>query len=104
MVLMPPPIEPSQLTQCRRFEVPIPPAANSVRNFKSKRGTRIIELLVPLCFRSSCQSMLRCITNFGSGELGKEKPRRGGCRGRTQRLYSVRFDTERGKPHKRIIY
>src|SRR5258708_40058515 len=54
---------------CRRFEVPTPPTANSVRNFKSKSGTRIIELLVPLCFRSSCQSMLRCITNFGNGAL-----------------------------------
>jgi len=36
----------------RRFEVPTPPAATSVRNFKSKSGTRIIELLVPLSFRS----------------------------------------------------
>src|SRR5215208_1601310 len=26
-------------------------------------------LLVPLCFRSSCQSVLPCITNFGSGAL-----------------------------------
>jgi len=26
--------------KCRRFEVPTPPAANSVRNFKSKSGTR----------------------------------------------------------------
>src|SRR4029453_14284544 len=32
---------------------------------KSRSGTRIIELLVPLCFRSSCQS----ITNFGNGAL-----------------------------------
>src|SRR5207249_7167527 len=53
----------------RRFEVPTPPATNSVRNFKSKSGTRIIELLVPLYFRSSCQSVLRCITNFGNGAL-----------------------------------
>src|SRR6266700_2901297 len=43
--------------------------ANSVRNFKSKSGTRIIELLVPLCFRSSCQSVLKCITSFGNGAL-----------------------------------
>src|SRR5215470_9800231 len=56
---------------CRRFEVPTPPAANSVRNFKSKSGTRTIELLVPLCFRSSCQSVLRCITNFGNGALAR---------------------------------
>jgi MFS family permease len=32
---------------------------NSIRNFKSKSGTRIIELLVPLCFRSSSRSVLR---------------------------------------------
>ncbi len=38
-------------------------------NFKSKSGTRIMELLVPLCFRSSCQSVLRRITNFGNGAL-----------------------------------
>src|SRR5207249_509680 len=55
--------------QCRRFEVPTVVAANSVRNFKSKSGTRSIGLLVPLCFRSSCQSGLRSITNFGSGAL-----------------------------------
>src|SRR5436305_10427421 len=56
-------------TKCGRFEVPTAVAANSVRNFKSKSGTRIIELLVPLCFRSSCRMVLRCITNFGSGAL-----------------------------------
>src|SRR5499427_9613394 len=33
---------------CRRIEVPTPLAASSFRNFKSKSGTRIIELLVPL--------------------------------------------------------
>src|SRR6266508_1617278 len=59
---------------CRRFEVPTPLAANSVRNFKSKSGTRIIELLVPLCFRSSCQRVLQCITNFGSGALASYRP------------------------------
>src|SRR5947208_583333 len=41
----------------------------SFRNFKSKSGTRIINLLVPLCFRSSCQRVPQCITNFGSGAL-----------------------------------
>src|SRR5215216_3652781 len=54
---------------CRRFEVPTPPAANSCGNFKSKSGTRIVGLLVPLCFRSSCQRGPPCITNFGSGAL-----------------------------------
>jgi hypothetical protein len=29
------------------------------RNFKSKSGTRIIKLFVPICFRSSCKSLLR---------------------------------------------
>jgi hypothetical protein len=28
-----------------------------------------MELPVPLCFRSSCQSMLRRITNFGNAAL-----------------------------------
>ena len=32
-----------------------------------KSGTRIINLLVPLGFRSSCQRMPRWITNFGNG-------------------------------------
>src|SRR5215475_3427762 len=44
-------------------------AANSVRNFKSASGTRNIELLVPFCFRSSCQRLPRRLTNFGSGAL-----------------------------------
>src|SRR5260221_5507690 len=87
MVLMPPPIEPSQLTQCRRFEVPTLPAANSIRNFKSKSGTRIIELLVPLCFRSSCQSMLRRMTNFGNGALAADS------QPLDQRLVATRVDT-----------
>ena len=34
------------------FEVPAAFAANSFRNFKSKSGTKFIDLLVPLCFRS----------------------------------------------------
>src|SRR4029077_13090737 len=55
--------------KCRRFEVPTAVAAISSRNFKSKSGTRIIFLLMPLCFRSSCQRLPRCITNFGSGAL-----------------------------------
>src|SRR5262249_50096904 len=36
--------------QCRRFEVPTPPAATAIGNFKSKSGTRIIALLVPPLF------------------------------------------------------
>ena len=42
---------------------------NSSRNFKSKSGTRIINLPVPLCFRSSCRDVLQSITNFESGAL-----------------------------------
>src|SRR5207248_11018504 len=45
-----------------RVEVLTSPAAK-------KSGTTIMELLVPLCFRSSCQSLPRCITNFGKGAL-----------------------------------
>src|SRR5262249_55576243 len=52
-----------------RFEVPPPPAATSVSNFKSKSDTRTLKLLVPLCFRSSRQRVLRCIPNFGNGAL-----------------------------------
>src|SRR5262249_25248184 len=59
-----------EASMCRRFEVPTSGAGGVFRNFKSKSGTRIIFLLVPLCFRSSCQRLPRCITNFGSGALG----------------------------------
>src|SRR4249920_4005227 len=55
--------------ECRRFEVPASPAASSFRNFKSISGTRIKYLLVPLCFRSSCEGVSRCVTNFGNGAL-----------------------------------
>src|SRR5204863_9370536 len=40
-----------------------------LRNFKSKSGTRIIELLVPFGFRSSYSSVPRCITNFENRAL-----------------------------------
>ena len=33
--------------------------------------SRIKYLLVPLCFGSSCKRLPRCITNFGSGALGR---------------------------------
>src|SRR4029077_20961472 len=68
-------------------EVPTPPTANPVRNFKSKSGTRIMELLVQLCFRSSCQSVLRRTTNFENGAL--DASRHAGCgqaRASTDRL------------------
>src|ERR1700730_15898559 len=61
--------------QRRRFEVPASPAASSFRNFKSISGTEIKYLLVPLCFRSSCQRGPRCITNFGNGALVMTQPR-----------------------------
>src|SRR6266545_8200904 len=73
---------------CRRFEVPTPPAANSVRNFKSKSGTRVIEL--PLCFRSSCLGLLRRITNFGDGALAR------GLRASP----AGSFDSQQGRPYK----
>src|SRR5438552_11473642 len=40
-----------------------------LRNFKSKSGTRIIELLVPFGFRSSYSSVPRFITNFENRAL-----------------------------------
>jgi hypothetical protein len=43
-------------------------AARSLGTSTSKAAL-IIELLMPLCFRSSCPGLLRCITNFGSGAL-----------------------------------
>src|SRR5437868_11454734 len=42
-----------------------------LRNFKSKSGTRIIELLVPFGFRSSYSSVPRCITNFENRALAR---------------------------------
>src|SRR5579872_6985940 len=36
---------------------------------KKKSGTRIVDLLVPFAFRSSCKRMLRCTTNFGKRAL-----------------------------------
>src|SRR5262249_61529393 len=72
--------------QCRRFEIPAPYAASPLRNFKSKSGTRIIELLVPFGFLSSyprCRAVLRTSkTGRQSGggrvapaELAVAKPR-----------------------------
>src|SRR4030095_15350278 len=66
---MEPPVGAHLWHQCRRFEVPTAVAENSFRNFQSKSGTGAIELPVPLCFRSSCQRLLRGNTNFGSGAL-----------------------------------
>src|SRR5579883_3484591 len=43
-----------------------------------KAALEIICLLVPLCFRSSCQRMPPRITNFGSGALAAEGARVGG--------------------------
>jgi hypothetical protein len=44
-------------------------AARSFRNLKFKCRTRIIKLLVPLCFRSSYWRLQQWMTNFGSGAL-----------------------------------
>src|ERR1700737_3061016 len=44
-------------------------AASSIANFGFKRDTRIIELLVPLRFRSSYQSVQLGLTSFGIGAL-----------------------------------
>jgi hypothetical protein len=54
------------------LKVPTPPAASSYRNAKSKSGTGTI-YLVPRRFRTSCQRVPPCITNFGSGALGRDE-------------------------------
>src|SRR4051794_17786801 len=55
--------------QCRRFEIPAPVTRVHLRNFKSKSGTRIIELLAPFGFRSSCPRVPHRITNFENRAL-----------------------------------
>src|SRR5262245_31147780 len=57
-LLLVPPIR-SSCTACREL----------VQELQSESGTGIIDLLVPLCFRSSCRDAPRCITNFESGAL-----------------------------------
>ncbi len=59
----------SAFSKRRRFEVPARPTASSIRNFKSKSGTRIMTLLVPFGFRTSCQTAPRFITNFENRAL-----------------------------------
>src|SRR2546421_12889938 len=54
------------------------------RNFKSKSGTRIIYLLVPLLLPKFVSEVPQCITNFGSGApVPKPQCRSGGpeCQG-----------------------
>src|SRR5262249_49857500 len=44
------------------------------RRFKSKSGTRIIELLVPLAVPKFVLSLLQWVTNFGSGGTSAARP------------------------------
>src|SRR3954468_816125 len=60
--------------QCRRFEIPASVTRVHLRNFKSKSGTRIIELLVPFGFRSSCPRVPHRITNFENRALAPSAP------------------------------
>src|SRR5205807_5146166 len=55
-----------------------------LRNFKSKSGTRIIELLVPFGFRSSYSSVPRYITNFEFRALAHLRHRRAAMDCRTR--------------------
>jgi hypothetical protein len=57
-------------TSAADFGVPTPDAASSFGGFTSKSGTIIIRVLVPLCFRGSCERVPGCIANFGSGAPG----------------------------------
>jgi tripartite-type tricarboxylate transporter receptor subunit TctC len=45
------------------------PCGTCDRELRVQRGTRVIELLVILRFRSSCLNVLRVLTNFGIGPL-----------------------------------
>src|SRR5262245_25291031 len=54
---------------CRRFEVPASPARTLSGTSNRKAALDSFELLVALCFRSSCQNVSRCIPNFGNGAL-----------------------------------
>src|SRR5262245_19278634 len=47
------------------------PCGKCDRELRVQRGTRIIELLVVLRFRSSYLSVPRVLTNFGIGPLGR---------------------------------
>ena len=55
--------------ECPEPEVRAHRAANVIANFGFKRGTRIIEVLVVLRFRSSYLNVLQMFTNFGIGPL-----------------------------------
>src|SRR5215467_4990295 len=68
-------VRPWEKIQCRRFEVPTPAAANSFRNFKSKSGTRIICLLVPLLlpkFVSEDATRYHELRKRGTGHPGED--------------------------------
>src|SRR4030088_1546525 len=60
---------PSKSYKCPEPEVRAHRAANTIANFGFKRGTRIMELLVVLRFRSSYLNVPRVLTNFGIGPL-----------------------------------
>src|SRR5262249_8716186 len=86
-------------------------------------GPRIMNLVVPLCFRSSCQTVPRCITSFGSGALAQSMPSLGNTsssagsrkpagsiqthppreRDRYQARLSAAIATEARDGHKRIL-
>ena len=61
--------------ECCRFEVPKSVAASTFGNFKSKSGTRIINLLVPLSLPKFVPSRLQWATNFASGGTSAAIPK-----------------------------
>ena len=52
---------------CRWSHRALLPLAVGELQIESRTST--IDLLVPFCFRSSCQRVLQRVTNFGSGAL-----------------------------------
>ena len=59
--------------------------------------------LLPLCFRSSCRDVLRCITNFESGALGVKRraSRATHHRARTRAIHTLDLRSA-GRQHARL--
>src|SRR5205085_10560440 len=69
-------------------------AASPFRNFKSKGGTRIIDVLVHLPFRNSQARVPQHDTNFGIGALGMAV-----VSGRARAPYAADPEKTRGRLH-----
>src|SRR5215470_5114505 len=73
-------------------------AAGPIANFGFKRGTRSIRLLVSFRFRSSHESVLQGVANFGIGTLVAREFRRAVLAFATLAVLSVPTQTQRAAP------